>query len=110
MGLAIGGVIANWFGVLIVYLNSYDPAYAMILAIVAIPAVISSFGLVIALANRTIGGVLIIIGSIIFIPLGLIGIFGGHRIMSLTVDNELELRRAKAKARTIANEEFIIRK
>jgi len=99
MGLAIAGVIANWFGVLIVYSNSLqDYTYRMLLPYTALLATISVIGLIIAISNsRKIGGILIIIGSFIFIPLGLIGVFGGRRIMKGSVEDELSLKRKKLK-------------
>lgn len=94
MGLAIGGVIANWFGVLIVYMNSLSNTnYGIILPFVIIFALISTIGLFFAGNNQKLAGILIIIGSIIFIPLGLIGTFGGRKIMSLANERTLEERR-----------------
>lgn len=94
MGLAISGVIANWFGVLIIYMNSlYDSNYEIMLPIVIISSLISTIGMFFAGLNKKLAGILIIIGSILFIPLGLIGIFGGRKIMSLDNKNTLEKRR-----------------
>lgn len=94
MGLAIGGVIANWFGVLIVYLNSLNnSAYQMLLPLVIISALISTLGILFAKNNQKLAGTLIIIGSILFIPLGLIGIFGGRKIINKANEKTLEERR-----------------
>lgn len=99
MGLAIGGVIANWCGVLIVYLNALnDYSYNMMLPFVIISALISTIGLIIAAAgSKKIGGILVIIGSILFIPLGLIGIFGGKKVMGADDAQTLEMRRNQLK-------------
>ncbi|MCX8659912.1 hypothetical protein J3T98_02945 [Gilliamella sp. B2772] len=94
MGLAIGGVIANWFGVLIVYSNSLeDSSYRIILPYVIISALISTLGILFARYNQKLAGTLIIIGSILFIPLGLIGILGGRKIINQTNEKTLEQRR-----------------
>ncbi|MCX8586129.1 MULTISPECIES: hypothetical protein [unclassified Gilliamella] len=94
MGLAIGGVIANWFGVLIVYLNSLNnSAYQMLLPLVIISALISTLGILFAKNNQKLAGTLIIIGSILFIPLGLIGIFGGRKIINKANEKTLAERR-----------------
>lgn len=83
MGLALGGVIANWFGVLIIYINlSYRySSYSIFLLIAIIFALISTIGLILAALDKKIGGVLIIIGSVFFVPLGLIGVFGGKNVL-----------------------------
>ena len=94
MGLAIGGVIANWFGVLIVYMCSLeDQIYGSILPIACISALISTVGILFAGKNKKLAGILIIIGSILFVPLGLIGVFGAKKIISLANEATLEERR-----------------
>ena len=94
MGLAIGGVIANWFGVLIVYMCSLeDQIYGSILPIACISALISTIGILFAGENKKIASILIIISSIIFVPLGLIGIFGARQITNLANEKTLEERR-----------------
>jgi uncharacterized membrane protein len=96
MGLAIGGIIANWFAVLIFYLNAllnYDEASRTLLPFAIIFSLVATVGLIIATNNKKIGGVLIIIGSIFFIPLGLIGVFGGRKIMSQEIARSLDERR-----------------
>ncbi|MCX8582571.1 MULTISPECIES: hypothetical protein [unclassified Gilliamella] len=94
MELAIGGVIVNWLGVLIVYLNSLNnSAYQMLLPLVIISALISTLGILFAKNNQKLAGTLIIIGSILFIPLGLIGIFGGRKIINKANEKTLEERR-----------------
>lgn len=94
MELAIGGVIVNWLGVLIVYLNSLNnPAYQMLLPLAIISALISTLGILFAKNNQKLAGTLIIIGSILFIPLGLIGIFGGRKIINKANEKTLEERR-----------------
>ena len=83
MELAIGGVIANWFGVLIIYSNSlYNSSYRIILPYVIISALISTLGILFARYHQKIASIFIIIGSIPFIPLGLIGVFGGRKIIN----------------------------
>ncbi|OCF91684.1 hypothetical protein A9G17_00400 [Gilliamella sp. wkB7] len=80
MGLAIGGVIANWFGVLIIYINSLqDELYGIMLPIACIFALISTVGILFAGKNKKLAGTLIITGSILFVPLGLIGVFGAKK-------------------------------
>lgn len=94
MGLAIGGVIANWFGVLIIYMNSLqDKLYGIMLPIAFIFALISTVGILFAGKNKKLAGILIIIGSILFVPLGLIGVFGAKKIISLANEATLEERR-----------------
>lgn len=94
MELAIGGVIVNWLGVLIVYLNSLNnPTYQIFLPLAIISALISTLGILFAKNNQKLAGTLIIIGSILFIPLGLIGIFGGRKIISHNNEETLEQRR-----------------
>ncbi|MCX8618158.1 hypothetical protein J3U42_07120 [Gilliamella sp. B2923] len=94
MGLAIGGVIANWFGVLIAYLNSLNElGYQILLPYTIISALISTLGILFAGNNQKLAGILIIIGSILFVPLGLIGIFGGRKIINKANEKSLEERR-----------------
>ena len=94
MGLAIGGVVANWFGVLIVYLNSLNElGYQILLPYTIISALISTIGILFAGNNQKLAGILIIIGSILFVPLGLIGIFGGRKIINKANEKSLEERR-----------------
>ncbi|MWN30949.1 hypothetical protein GQ597_03510 [Gilliamella sp. Pra-s65] len=96
MGLAIGGIIANWFAVLIFYLNSSlnrDEASQIVLPFAIIFALIATLGLIVATNNKKIGGILIIIGSIFFIPLGLIGVFGGKKVVSQENAKSLDERR-----------------
>ena len=94
MGLALGGVIANWFGVLIIYMCSLeDQIYGSILPIASISALISTLGILFAENNKKIASILIIIGSIIFVPLGFIGIFGARKITELADEKTLEERR-----------------
>ncbi|OCG21795.1 hypothetical protein [Gilliamella sp. App4-10] len=96
MGLAIGGIIANWLAVLIFYLNTslnYDEASRTLLPFAIISVLVATIGLIIATNNKKIGGVLIIIGSIFFVPLGLIGVFGGRKIMSRENARSLDERR-----------------
>ena len=57
---------------------------------------ISALGLILgAMDMKKAGGILVIIGSIFFIPIGLIGVFGGKKMMSGT-DN-IEARRKLAE-------------
>lgn len=94
MELAIGGIIVNWLGVLIVYLNSLNhTTYQIFLPLAIISALISTLGILFAKNNQKLAGTLIIIGSILFIPLGLIGIFGGRKIISHNNEETLEQRR-----------------
>ncbi|OCG62526.1 hypothetical protein [Gilliamella sp. GillExp13] len=81
MGLAIGGIIANWLAVLSFYLLEGDEISKIILPFSLIFVCIATLGLVATIINKNLGGVLIIIGSIFFIPLGLISIFGGRNII-----------------------------
>lgn len=109
MGLAIAGVIANWVGVLLVYLNGFEERmYAAFLPYAASLAMISLIGLILAANNKNkIGGILIIIGSVIFIPLGLIGVFGGRKIINRVTEEktkeQLEKRREKLKEKLTEN-------
>jgi len=53
MGLAIGSVIANWFGVLIVYMISLDDEiYGSLLSIACISALISTIGILFVGNNK----------------------------------------------------------
>lgn len=94
MGLAIAGIIANWFGTLIIASNGeFDDLYKTFAHIAMIFATISTIGIFLAGSNKKLSGILIIIGSIFFVPLGLIGVFGGKKIFNQAVEKSLDDRR-----------------
>lgn len=94
MGLAIAGLIVNWFGTLIIALNGeFNDLYRTFTPVALIFATISTIGIFLAGSNKKLSGTLIIIGSIFFIPLGLIGVFGGKKIADQGVDKSLDERR-----------------
>ncbi|MDR2207352.1 MAG: hypothetical protein LBE22_00005 [Azoarcus sp.] len=62
---------------------------------------LSVVGLIImAAGNRKVGGVLAIIGSILFVPLGLIAMFGVRSVMNSEQDESLDERRRLASTTT----------
>ncbi|MCO6552025.1 MAG: hypothetical protein J6563_03510 [Gilliamella sp.] len=96
MGLAIGGIIANWLAVLIFYFNAslnYDEASRTLLPFAIIFASIATLGVIVAVNNKNIGGLLTVIGSIFFVPLGLIGVFGGKKLINQANAKSLNERR-----------------
>lgn len=104
MGLAIGGVTANIVALLVFLSNQYSEGSSTFLdvatAILAGLLAISVLGLVLAGAGKKkLGGTLVIIGSVPFVPLGLLGAIGGRRIIqSDTHANDLDARRRAAGA------------
>ncbi|OCG32828.1 hypothetical protein A9G34_01650 [Gilliamella sp. Choc4-2] len=94
MELAIVGIIANWLAVFYINVSlKYDEASQILLPLVIIFALVATIGLIITTHNKKIGGILIIIGSILFVPLGLIGVLGGRKIISQENAKSLEERR-----------------
>lgn len=96
MGLAIAGVLANLFGIYLVYQEAYyEPVYLTLFYIMSAFWLLSVLGLLIAIGKQyKVGGILIIIGSIIFVPLGLIAVFGARKIMQPLDSSDLAARRA----------------
>jgi hypothetical protein len=98
MGLIITGIVINLFGCLGILNNSLESesasfAYGFFYALLAF-WLISVVGAVFALmGKRKLGGILVIIGSIAFMPIGLIGIFGAKRLMKPSLVKDLDDRR-----------------
>ena len=104
MGLAIGGVIANIIAGLAFLSGQYSEGGSSFLdvaaAILGTFLAISVLGLILAGAGKKkLGGTLVIIGSVPFVPLGLIGAIGGRKIIQSDPSaNDLDARRRAAAA------------
>ncbi|WJV25639.1 MULTISPECIES: hypothetical protein [Pseudomonas] len=102
MGLAIIGVIANSIIVLFFLANEYaaggDTFLHIFAAILVTLLAISAVGLILAgSGKRRLGGTLVLIGSIPFVPLGLLGVLGGRKIMQSDPQaDDLDARRRAA--------------
>ncbi|QIQ21379.1 hypothetical protein [Zophobihabitans entericus] len=103
MIIAIIGMLANLLGVYGMYMESvtqyeyygnYDSVYETVAIIMGISWGISLLGLILVIAGqKKPGAILIIIGSVIFVPLGLIAVFGASRIIKSLQDDDLVVRR-----------------
>jgi len=104
VGLAVGGVIANIIATLFFLSNQASEGDDSIVGIAAVILgtliAVSVLGLIIAGAGKKkLGGTLVIIGSIAFVPLGLIGVFGGRKIIQSNAGaHDLDMRRHMAPA------------
>lgn len=111
MGLAIAGVIANSIAVLFLLADEYADGGGTFLDVAA--AIMGSLvgtavlGLLLAGAGKKkLGGILVIIGSVPFVPLGLIGAIGGRKIMqSDTHTHDLGARRHAGAVRVSSSAE-----
>ncbi|MDR0779120.1 MAG: hypothetical protein LBF16_00270 [Pseudomonadales bacterium] len=87
MKLAIGGVCANLLAIIGAYMNLADSGSEEAARIVALIAgifwALSVLGLVLmAAGKRRAGGILTIIGAVVFVPLGLIAVIGARSAMA----------------------------
>jgi len=87
MKLAIGGICANLIAIMGIYINASETGseqFAMYFTLFALAFwVLSLIGLILMSAgDHKLGGILIIIGAIFFVPLGLIAILGARAVMS----------------------------
>ena len=101
MKLAIGGVCANFIGVIAIYFNLAETGseqLAMNFTLFAFAFwALSVLGLILMGAGkRKLGGILTIIGAILFIPLGLIAMFGARSAMNSEQGQDMDERRRLA--------------
>jgi hypothetical protein len=100
MKLAIGGVCANLLGVVGIYFNAIEVSeeFAMNFTLFALAFwALSAFGLILmATGKRKLGGVLTIIGAVLFVPLGIIAILGARSAMNNGQSKDLDERRRLA--------------
>jgi hypothetical protein len=95
MFLASVGVVLNVLAALVLLANPLvgGTAGEIVSALACGFAGLSVLGLVLGFAgSRKIGGILVIIGGVLFIPLGLVAVIGGKKMMN-PVDEDLEARR-----------------
>lgn len=102
MGWAIAGVVVNLFALLggiSNLMSDTSDSFALILGtIMGAFWVASLVGLFVASAGkRKLGGILIIVGSVVFVPIGLIGMFGGRKVMQIGT-SDLDARRLAAES------------
>jgi hypothetical protein len=99
MGLAIAGILVNLLGAMVVGVQAEEiggSAGETITLIAWSFSGLSVLGLVLAAAGmKKAGGIMIIVGSILFVPIGLIGVFGGKKIIGGTDDIEARRRLAE---------------
>lgn len=96
MGLAAVGVLVNLLVSMGASVETVERGVEELVPVIWSFFGISVLGLILAAANmRKAGGIMVIIGSAFFVPIGLIGVFGGKKIMSGTDD--IEARRKLAE-------------
>ncbi|MCP3025249.1 hypothetical protein [Cupriavidus basilensis] len=104
MGLAIAGVIANAICTLYFLSSEYVEGGGTVMDVVAAVLgtllAISVLGLILAgTGKKKLGGALVMIGSIPFVPLGLIGVIGGRKMIQPDPHaHDLDARRQAAAA------------
>lgn len=110
MGVLITGLALNLlavFGVLS-KINDGDLGHGSVASVFSV-IVIGSWVLGVAGAiliklhpgQRKLGGILAIVGSVIFVPLGLVAIMGAKRAMTPSDDEQLATRRAAARKQAV---------
>ncbi len=78
--LVVIGLLVNALVTLFMF---YSERYEGLAMFSLVALIISVFGLILMLANKIkIGGILFIIGSVFFVPIGLVGIAGARKIMN----------------------------
>ncbi|UYZ84447.1 hypothetical protein MTZ49_02435 [Entomomonas sp. E2T0] len=97
MGLMFTGIALNLLGVFYTYyyvteLSPSSGAEGFTLVVLASWLLSLIGGILAAIGKRKIGSILVIIGSAIFVPLGMVAIFGAVRIKEPT-QIDLEKRR-----------------
>ncbi len=100
MGLMFTGIGLNLLGVFYIYyyvteVSPSSGAEGFTLVVLACWLLSLIGGFLAAVGKRKIGSVLVIIGSVIFVPLGMVAIFGAIRIKEPT-QIDLETRRQAA--------------
>ena len=95
-GLIIGGVIVN--AVMSLILGTTMEYVGGLIVVMVIFLVISIFGIIlIAAGSKKAGAVMVIIGSIIYIPIGLISMFGGIKVLRQFKEEEFERKMEQEK-------------
>ncbi|WP_179402806.1 hypothetical protein [Burkholderia guangdongensis] len=96
MWLASIGVVLNLLATLGVQAQTADlpdSSGKMILTIVVLVWALSLLGLIlIAAGKKKAGGILVIVGSIAFVPLGLVAMIGARNVMKAAKDDLAERR------------------
>jgi len=104
MTLAIVGVVLNLFGVIGLVANGMAEYMPMLFGIICLFWVTSVIGIILHVSGmKKVGPTLVIIGSIVFIPLGLVAIFGAKK-MKAKSENDLDERRKLAAENRGGNE------
>jgi|GEM_PF-2352335 len=103
MAMAIIGVVVNLLGMFVVIAQVDDDSVGSIFIAVAVLSwLISALGLILMKVLRSAkpGAILTIIGSVIFVPAGLIAIIGARKMLrsSKATMDDLETRRQLAQA------------
>lgn len=93
MGIAIFGTLINWFLTYTRFMNNEIDTFFKQLTLIFI--LINTIGLLLAIINKKLSGILIITTSLFFIPLGLIAAFGGKIILDQANKKALEKRRSQ---------------
>jgi hypothetical membrane protein len=88
-GGMIGGIIVNALVVLAVgALGEYPAKLAMVLAV---PVALSVLGaILVGVGQRKVGAWLVMIGCVVFVPIGLIGALGGRKVLDQLRQEEFE--------------------
>ena len=98
-GLMITGVILNIvFGFMAAAGYPDMPALAVVMAIFAI---ISIIGLIVSGISRgKVGPILVIVGSVVLVPLGLVAVFGARKALDALKQEEMEASNGAASSRS----------
>lgn len=101
MWILIPGIVVNLivsFGTLSNLMKPGSERMASILFLLMLGCwVLSVIGMLAALlGKRKLGGTLVITGSVIFVPIGLIAMIGARKVMNADLDGDLAARRKVA--------------
>ncbi|MBZ9557851.1 MULTISPECIES: hypothetical protein [unclassified Modicisalibacter] len=94
MGLAIAGVTLNVLLAAAVSFNVTQDlsgtASTVFLSLIGASLAATVIGFLVAVSSRNVrlGGVMMIVGSVIFVPGGLVAIFGAKRLMSKSMQDQ----------------------
>ena len=94
MGLIIAGLVI--YGPLIALVAADEPMFGFILGI---PYAIYILGFIMIVSGvRKAGAIIVIIGSVAFIPLGILSIIGARKILDKIKEEEFQKKREAANA------------
>lgn len=93
--MLIAGVVINGFVTLAASSSGgYPDGLILVMGLFVALSVVGL--IVIATGNKRLGAILAMIGCVIFVPIGLIGVFGGRKILDELKKEEFEVRRSQS--------------